>query len=202
MASAPSPVSRIAGSGCCNACPFKRLGVAAWRRLPAVAGLATSAVGGELSRRAALRPARIRRAGGLLFGLFLSGCATPNGLPNALSLFGGADPPEKATANAEPATCATPQACAAELKKLVSDPRRDWIGRPQSADAYASGTRLFAYRALRKKLSCRELKGAFEDASAAATLMQSPRHDQARALTTTVAHELKIERDRRCRPRG
>lgn len=84
---------------------------------------------------------------------------------------------------------------------MVGDPKRDWIGRPQSPDDYANGTRLFAYRALRKKLTCKELKGAMEDTKAAAVLLQSPHHERARALTTTVARELKSEQDRRCKPR-
>jgi hypothetical protein len=183
MPGVPGPARCIADSGSRSVSPLERLRGAAWRRLPG---------------RLAGRPAAICCAGGLMFGLLLSGCSTPNGL----TLFGGVVSPEKAVASAESPTCATPQACAVELKKLVSDPRRDWIGRPQSADAYANGTRLFAYRALRKKLTCGELKGALEDANAAASLMQSPRHDRARALTTAVSHELKSEQDRRCRPRG
>ena len=54
--------------------------------------------------------------------------------------------------------CAPPQQCAVQLTVLVDDPKRDWVGQPQSADGYADGTRLFAYRALRKKLTCGELK--------------------------------------------
>src|SRR5256885_8926141 len=49
--------------------------------------------------------------------------------------------------------CPTPEKCAAQLKILVRTVR-DWIGQPQSAEGYATGTRLFAYRALRKHLTC------------------------------------------------
>jgi hypothetical protein len=114
------------------------------------------------------------------------------------SLGPSSEPPAQ---SAEAASCPTPEACAAQLKKMVGDPKRDWIGQPQSPDDYANGTRLFAYRALRKKLTCNELKGAIEDTKAAASLLQSPRHERARALTTTVARELKTEQDRRCKPR-
>jgi hypothetical protein len=130
----------------------------------------------------------------LLASLLLSGCAE---MPTGLPLLGGVG---TETSAAETGSCPTPEACAAELKKLVANPRRDWIGRPQSAEAYADGTRLFAYRALRRRLSCSELAGALEDTSAAAQLLQSPQHEQARTLTNAVARELKAEHTRRCRP--
>ena len=95
--------------------------------------------------------------------------------------------------------CGTPDSCAAQLKKLVNDPKRDWILERQSAEAYANGTRLFAYRLLRKRLTCGELKGALEDTSAAQSLLGAPNHQRARALTTAVAKELKSEHERRCR---
>jgi hypothetical protein len=132
---------------------------------------------------------------GVIFGLLLSGCASSGGF----TLFSLSPSEEKPAPSAE--ACPTPEACAAQLKKMVGDPKRDWIGRPQSPDDYANGTRLFAYRALRKKLTCKELKGAIEDTKAAAALLQSPHHERARALTTTVARELKSEQDRRCKPR-
>jgi len=134
---------------------------------------------------------------GVIFGLLLSGCASSGGF----SLFSLDPSPEKPAPTAEASSCPTPEACASQLKKMVGDPKRDWIGQPQSPDDYANGTRLFAYRALRKKLTCKELKGAIEDTRAAASLLQSPHHERARALTNTVAHELKAEQDRRCKPR-
>jgi hypothetical protein len=133
----------------------------------------------------------------LWLAVLLSGCSTSNGF----SLFSGVTEPESEAPSGEVAGCPTPEACTAQLKKLVSEPRRDWIGRPQSAEAYANGTRLFAYRALRKKLTCSELKVAMQDTSAATTLLQSPHHDRARALTVTVGRELTAEHDRRCRAR-
>jgi hypothetical protein len=134
---------------------------------------------------------------GLIFGLLLSGCASSGGF----ALFSLGPSPETPAPSAEAGSCPTPEACAAQLKKMVGDPNRDWIGRPQSSDDYANGTRLFAYRALHKKLTCKELKGALEDTKAAAALLQSPHHQRARALTTTVARELKSEQDRRCKPK-
>ena len=128
--------------------------------------------------------------------LLLTGCAGSGNF----SLFPGIASTEASPAT-EAGACPTPEACAVQLKKLVDDPRRDWIGQPQSADAYANGTRLFAYRALRKKLTCNELKRALEDTVAAASSLQSPRHDRARVLTTAVSQELKAEQSRRCHPR-
>ena len=63
---------------------------------------------------------------------------------------------------ADPDACGTPKDCAAHLKHLVKDSNRDWIGVPQSPDGYSNGTRFFAYRALRKKLTCSELQRAVE----------------------------------------
>jgi hypothetical protein len=114
-------------------------------------------------------------------------------------LFGGVTQPENEPAGDDAGACPTPEACTAELKKMVGEPRRDWIGHPQSAEAYANGTRLFAYRALRKKLTCGELKTALDDTSSAVALLQAPHHERARTLATAVGHELKSEHDRRCR---
>jgi hypothetical protein len=141
--------------------------------------------------------AGIRFSSGLLLTVLLAGCAGSNGF----SLFAGVTEPENEPASADAGGCPTPEACTVELKKMVSEPRRDWIGRPQSAEAYANGTRLFAYRALRKKLTCGELKTALDDTSSAAALLQAPHQERARTLATTVSRELKSEHDRRCRPK-
>jgi hypothetical protein len=127
--------------------------------------------------------------------LLLSGCAASDGWKFPFSSSGveaPAAPPE-----ADP--CATPKDCALHLKKLVSDPKRDWIGQPQSADAYANGIRLFAYRLLRKKLTCNELQRALEDTKAATLSLQEPRYDRARTLVADVSRELNTEQAKRCR---
>jgi hypothetical protein len=87
--------------------------------------------------------------------LLLTGCSAPSNF----SLFPGNFFSEQAPSPSPAATdtCSTADKCAAELKRMVKDPKRDWIGQPQSPDAYANGTRLFAYRALRKNLTCTEL---------------------------------------------
>ena len=138
-------------------------------------------------------------AGAIVGLLLLSGCASPGDF----SLFASSDSEkESAAALAEKDTCPSPEKCAAQLRKMVTAPTRDWVGQPQSPDGYADGTRLFAYRALRKKLTCNELKRALEDTNAATSLLQPTRYDSARSLTTSVARELKAEQDKRCGARG
>ena len=127
--------------------------------------------------------------------LLLSGCSSPG----AFSLFAISDARETLTpADPTESTCPTPEKCAAQLRVLVDDPVRDWVGQPQSADSYTNGTRLFAYRALRKKLTCSELKRALDETTAATAFLQPPRYDNVRALATTVAKELKAEQGKRC----
>lgn len=55
------------------------------------------------------------------------------------------------------------------VERLIDDPTRSWIGKRPTATVYANGTRLFAYRALRAKLSCSELTLALEETQAAAS---------------------------------
>ena len=129
--------------------------------------------------------------------LVLTGCSTPSGF----SLFPSNLVGEQAQ-SADPTStevCATAEQCAAELKRMVKDAKRDWIGQPQSPEAYANGTRLFAYRALRKTLTCNELKRGLEDINAARPSLEPARYARAHALMTDVARELNSERGKRCR---
>jgi hypothetical protein len=89
---------------------------------------------------------------------------------------------------------------------MIDDPKRSWVGRPQPAGAYASGTRLFAYRALRKRLSCRELGMAVDEVRAASKSLAGPvpgmtpdQVTRTRALCSQVESELTKERAGRCR---
>ena len=120
--------------------------------------------------------------------------SSPSLLPD--NLFG-----QKASTPKPPApdNCSTPEECAAELKKMVKDPKRGWIGRPQSAEAYATGTRLFAYRALRKNLTCNEIERALEEIDSAAPSLEPTRYVKAHALMREVSQELRSERSKRCR---
>jgi len=96
-------------------------------------------------------------------------------------------------------TCPTPEKCATQLRMLVTDPVRNWVGQPQSAEACANGTRLFAYRALKKKLTCEELHRALAETETAGPSLQGARYEGARKLMTDVRRELGAERTKRCR---
>jgi hypothetical protein len=127
----------------------------------------------------------------------MSACSAPGG---GLPLFPGMATNEKASSEGshDADTCPTPQECAAQLKILVSDPIRGWVGKPQSSDDYANGTRLFAYHALKKRLTCDELGRALTELEAASPSLQAARYDTARKLMSEVRHELGTERTKRC----
>jgi len=130
--------------------------------------------------------------------LTVSACGTGGSfsLPGLPGLGGSENASAEATHEAD--SCPTPEKCATQLRILVTDPVRNWVGQPQSADAYANGTRLFAYRALKKKLSCDELRRALVETEAAGPSLQGPRYEAARKLMSDVRRELGAERTRRC----
>lgn len=95
--------------------------------------------------------------------------------------------------------------CVAQLKALIDNPDRSWIGQPEPPADHATGTRLFAYRALQNKLTCEELSRAIEEIEAAAAAFTGkPTGIDARttarvlALNASVETELRAERTRRC----
>lgn len=112
--------------------------------------------------------------------------------------------------NSQPAPayedCGTAAQCKAVLKTLIDDRDRSWVGQQQPAAAYANGTRLFAYRALRKKLNCRELGLALDEVGLTAKAYSWPvpgltqeQTTRTRALSAQVEGELTKERAARCR---
>ena len=164
-------------------------------------------------------------------GCLLSGCASLGGEPTAL---GGAQAPrsikdDAADVAASPSAKAQPKAlpkrvvarpasgpdlpaceggsdCASLLKSLIESPNRTWVGQPQSAADHATGTRLFAYRALRGNLSCSELSSARAEIEGAATTLKAPvagisaaQTKRVLALNAAVNAELRAEQERRCR---
>jgi hypothetical protein len=170
----------------------------------------------------------------LAAGVLVSGCAA-TGNPASLSSLGAAhrsikDDPAAETASPAPrgraaaapktpairpasrngdgsdaAACASSSACLARLKAMIASPDRSWVGRPQSAADYATGTRLFAYRALRAGLSCRELTLALGEIAAAAGTFRAgaagidaARASRVLALSRAVESELRTEFARRC----
>jgi hypothetical protein len=104
--------------------------------------------------------------------------------------------------------CVEGAGCVARLRRLVADPDRSWIGRPEQPASFADGTRLFAYRALRAKLGCRDLALARADVRNSTSLLQSApgiapgRAQKASALAADVAEELASEHDLRCKAMG
>lgn len=102
--------------------------------------------------------------------------------------------------------CDSAAQCQHVLKTMIDSPDRGWIGQRQSPDKYANGTRLFAYRALRKQLTCGELTLAVDELAAASKSLggavSGMSHDQVsrtRDLCSQVAGELAKERQGRCR---
>ena len=143
-------------------------------------------------------PSAVCAPGPLAVLLLLCGCAGSENVTFPFFPVGANTPAAPPGAD----SCPTPQDCALELKRLVGDPRRDWIGQPQSVDAYAKGTRLFAYRILRKKLTCDELHRALEDTKTASALLQEARDERGRRLAADVLQELDADRSKRCRARS
>ena len=139
--------------------------------------------------------------------VLLAGCAgSSEGSPGLLSKMLALAPEEKEAPPApEPQGCGSPAQCKSALKKMVESPKRGWVGQHQSPEQYVDGTRLFAYRALRAKLSCRELSAALGEVRAASKSLAGDvpgvSRDQAsrtRALSQQEEGELAKERGARC----
>lgn len=94
-----------------------------------------------------------------------------------------------------------------ELGTILSDKDKRWIHRPATADSYAGGVRLFAYKKRKKELSCAELAVAHKEAEAGPAVLRGPagKHltpaqvARGAMLSTEVSRELQREMQRRCR---
>ena len=113
--------------------------------------------------------------------------------------------PRQATPAAETSACDDGGDCMAQLKRMVDGTNRTWVGRAEPPQQFADGTRLFAYRALRPKLNCRELSLALTEIDASSKRLQDPassispdRAERVATLAADVAGELKTERAGRC----
>ena len=156
-----------------------------------------------------------RRITALLAGLLLAGCAaagtqdspsTPGLLDKLLGATTPAPEPVAPPPSLEKESCGTPAQCKSALKKLVENPKRGWVGQHQSPAAYIDGTRLFAYRALRAKLSCRELNLALTETRTVSKSLagevpgaSADQISRTRALNSQVEGELSRERGVRCK---
>lgn len=93
------------------------------------------------------------------------------------------------------------------LKTMVSDQRRSWVYQQESPASYATGVKLFAYRATKAQLTCAELShGRKETADAALSLksgsvpgMNDSRLAQVRDMSSQVSKELGREFDKACK---
>jgi hypothetical protein len=102
--------------------------------------------------------------------------------------------------------CGNSNACLSQLKALVDDPTHKWIGQTLAPVEYASGVRLFAYRALRATLSCYELTLGLAEIEAADATFSRPipgvtpeNAARVRLLNSQVDGELRAERSMRCK---
>ncbi|MGD9802704.1 MAG: hypothetical protein AB7E81_18325 [Hyphomicrobiaceae bacterium] len=93
-----------------------------------------------------------------------------------------------------------------ELNVILADRDRRWIKQPASADSYAGGVRLFAYKKRKRDLSCAELAVAHKEAEAGPAVLRGPagKHltpaqvSRGAMLATEVSRELQKEIHRRC----
>lgn len=95
--------------------------------------------------------------------------------------------------------------CLAVLRAMVADPKQSWMMRAPTPMEFSNGTRLFAYRALRKTLDCGKLR--FADAELAWALdtfsrdvagMDAAQRARVAALAAEVRAELDAEIKQRC----
>lgn len=94
----------------------------------------------------------------------------------------------------------------AELKSILADRERKWTREPATADHYAGGVRLFAYKTRKREMSCPELAHARREAEAGPGALRGPggRHltpaqiSRGVMLAGEVSRELSIEMRRRC----
>lgn len=138
----------------------------------------------------------LRRAcAGIIGGLAMAGCAN-NQSPGSLTSAG------LNCIDDSPACIARRQTA---LTTLMSDNQRTWVHRKPSAEAYASGVRLFAYQKSKKKLTCDELGVGIREASGARASLQRAKARLTAAqvargamLGDEVSRELSREKKRRC----
>jgi hypothetical protein len=143
--------------------------------------------------------------------LALAACTSPEG-PASTGILDGlfappaAAPPPTRTREIDKASCGSAAQCSGMLKTMIESPDRGWIGKQQAPGTYANGTRFFAYRALRTKLTCNELALAVEEVRWASKSLGRPvqgmtaeQLSRTRALSVQVEGELTKERAGRCR---
>jgi hypothetical protein len=92
------------------------------------------------------------------------------------------------------------------LKSIMDDRERKWVKESATPEAYASGVRLFAFKARKKELTCEELVIGRREAEAAAVALRGPASarltpaqvSRGVMLGAEVSRELTAELKRRC----
>jgi hypothetical protein len=103
------------------------------------------------------------------------------------------------------ARCGVGVDCLALLRAMVADPTQSWMMRAPTPQEFSNGTRLFAYRALRKTLDCGKLRFASAELDWALDTfgrevdgMQPAQRARVAALAGEVRAELQAEIKQRC----
>ncbi|MGE0698410.1 MAG: hypothetical protein AB7O57_04875 [Hyphomicrobiaceae bacterium] len=92
-----------------------------------------------------------------------------------------------------------------QLKAMLADKDRTWVRHPATADAYAGGVRLFAFKSRKRELSCAELAAGRREADAGPAVLRGPqgKHltpaqvSRGAMLSTEISRELNGEMRRR-----
>jgi hypothetical protein len=103
------------------------------------------------------------------------------------------------------ARCGVGVDCLALLRAMIADPTQSWMMRAPTPMEFSNGTRLFAYRALRKTLDCGKLRFASAELDWALDTfgrdvdgMQPDQRARVAALAGEVRAELQAEIKQRC----
>src|SRR5690606_20557951 len=95
--------------------------------------------------------------------------------------------------------------CLAALRAMIADPKQSWMMRAPTPMEFSNGTRLFAYRALRKTLDCGKLRFAGAEIDWALDIfsrdvegMDAAQRARVAALAREVRAELDAEINQRC----
>jgi hypothetical protein len=95
--------------------------------------------------------------------------------------------------------------CLAVLRAMIADPKQSWMMRAPTPMEFSNGTRLFAYRALRKSLDCGKLRFAGAELDWALDTfgrdvegMDAEQRGRVAALAKEVRAELEAEIKQRC----
>jgi hypothetical protein len=143
------------------------------------------------------RGPRAQRWISLLGGVWLTGCAfaTTEGNVASTSTYGCLDDSKACVEQRQ-----------AALKLLLADRNNTWTRHPATAEDYATGVRMFAFKTRKRELACPELARGRSEADAAGSALKaasgrlSPAQiSRAKMFAAEVSRELSAEERRRCK---